>query len=71
MTLWHDNWPSIELFTRYSTQWRVGAGGPVGLDYTVIFHDLDRRGLSADEYDDMMAAVRIIEQAALDEIHKS
>lgn len=69
--LWPENWPAIELFTRYSTQWRVGAGGPVGLDYTVILHDLDRRKISGDDHDELMASIRVIEHAALDEIHKS
>lgn len=68
--LWPENWPPIQLFTRYSTQWRVGMNGPIGLDYTVIFHDLDRRGLTDDEYDDLMASIRVIETVALEELHK-
>jgi Phage related hypothetical protein (DUF1799). len=44
--------------------------GPTGLDYNVILHDLDRRGLSTDDYDEMMASIRVIESAALEEIHK-
>lgn len=52
------------------TQWRSGPGGAYGLDYSVIFHELDRRALPAGEYDDLMDAFRTIEAAALDEIHK-
>lgn len=44
--------------------------GPIGLDYNVIFHDLDKRGLADDEYDDLMASIRVIETAALEELHK-
>lgn len=69
--LWPENWPPIQIFTRLSTQWRVGAGGPVGLDYNVVFHELDRKGLADDEYDDMMAAIRVIESTALEELHKA
>lgn len=48
----------------------MGPGGPVGLDYNVIYHELDRRGLAGDPYDEMMAALRVIESTALEEIHK-
>ena len=70
VALWPENEPAILLFSQFSTQWRVGMNGPVGLDYGVIFHELDRRGLSRDDYDDCMWAVRVIERAALDEMRK-
>lgn len=69
--LWPDNWPSVQLFSQLSTQWRVGPGGVVGLDYGVVFHELDRRAIDSDEYDDMMGAIRMIEGVALSEIHKA
>lgn len=68
--LWPENWPPLQLFTQVSTQWRVGAGGPVGLDYGVVFHELDRKGVSGDDYDEMMAAIRIVEGVALEELHR-
>lgn len=68
--LWPENEPAILLFSQFSTQWRVGMNGPVGLDYGVIFHELDRRELSRDDYNDTMQAVRVIERAALDEMRK-
>jgi hypothetical protein len=58
------------LFNRLSSQWRIGAGGPIGLDYNVLFHELDRMNLDADAYDDLFAAVRVIEGTALDMLHK-
>lgn len=45
-------------------------GGPIGLDYGVIQRDLDRLALPPDEYEQMMADLRVIEQAALEQIHK-
>jgi len=69
--LWPDNWPAIKLFTTLSTQWRIGANGPTGLDYNVVFHELDRKGLAGDDYDDMMGALRVIESTALQAIHKA
>ncbi len=67
--VWPENWGVLQLFIRYSTQWRMGGGGPVGLDYAVIQHDLGRMGLSDDDYLDMMDRLRVIEQAALEHIH--
>ena len=63
--LWPDNWPAIQLFVRISTQWRVGGGGPIGLDYTVLYRELDRMGLAGDEYEDLFGCIRIIETTAL------
>ncbi|MBP0943086.1 DUF1799 domain-containing protein [Pseudomonas alliivorans] len=34
--VWPDVWPAFQLFEALSTQWRVGMGGPVGLDYTAV-----------------------------------
>lgn len=68
--MWPENWPPIELFTHHCTQWRVGAGGPVGLDYGVIFHELDRAGVAGDAFDEMMASIRVIESAALEAINE-
>lgn len=34
--VWPCNWPAFLLFNRMSTQWRVGTGGAIGLDYNCI-----------------------------------
>jgi hypothetical protein len=58
----------MKLFTTFSTQWRVGMNGPVGLDYNVLLHELDRRDLSRDEYDDLFGSIRLMEREALKEM---
>lgn len=68
--LWAENWPALNLFQQVSTQWRAGANGPIGLDYLVIFHELDRRALGREDYDDFMYCIRVIEDAALAEMRK-
>ena len=69
--IWIDNWPAFELFhRRFCTQWIQGPAGPTGLNYLVVFHELDRMGLDADAYEEMMEALRTIECAALGEIHR-
>ena len=69
--VWPDLAPAFDLFARNHTQWRVGAGGPVGLDYAVLYSDMDRRGLELVEQDEIMGALRRIERAALEFLHKS
>ncbi|WP_367352530.1 DUF1799 domain-containing protein [Achromobacter animicus] len=69
--LWQEHVPAFNLFTRNYTQWRVGAGGPIGLDYAVLYHDLDRQELPRAEQQEIMDVLRIIERAALEIFHKS
>ncbi len=63
--LWPECALPIEIFSRVSSQWRVGAGGPIGLDYNVVYYELDREGLEGDRRDEVMAGIRIVEGAAL------
>lgn len=66
--LWASNEPAMNFYYNFMrTQWRHGFNGPTGLDYNVLLHELDRRALDKDEYDDLFAAVRVIEQEALRE----
>lgn len=64
------NWDAIQLFSRLSTQWRMGAGGPAGLDYTVVHHALERAGIRGDAFDDFMWRIGVIEAEALKCIHE-
>ena len=68
-------WPETELpfrvFSDLSTQWRMGGSCPVGLDYGVLFHKLDRMKLSEDEYERVESAVRVMEDEALAVIWKN
>lgn len=68
--LWAENWPAIQFYQRISTQWRAGASGVIGLDYNVVFHELDRRELVGEAYDEMLAAIRVIERTAADELNR-
>jgi hypothetical protein len=68
--LWEENWPPLQLYIQLQTQWRVGMAGPYGLDYNVVFHELDRKGLDGEAYDDMLAAMRVVEEVALKALTK-
>jgi hypothetical protein len=63
--LWPENLAPLDLFQRISTQWRAGAGGPFGLDYNVVYREIDRLALDDESQEEMMAAIRVIEAAAL------
>jgi len=68
--VWDENWDVLQLYDLYSTQWRMSANGPIALDYTIFFHELDRKGLAEKQYDDFVAKLRIIEPVALRMIHR-
>lgn len=48
------------------TQWRVGASGPTGLDYNVLFTLMTLKNVGVEILDD----IRIMESAALAEIYR-
>jgi hypothetical protein len=68
--LWPPSVVPCKVFMKMSTQWRMGPSGPVGLDYGVLFHMLDRMKLEAAEYDRIEGAFRIMEDEALAVIWK-
>ena len=66
--LWAENWPAMKFYLEImDTQWRPDY---IGLDYNVLLRELDRRSLDREEYDDLFAAVRVIERTTMAERHK-
>lgn len=66
---WDDTATAVELFFRVLTQWSTGATGPTGLRYEALYPLMDRLGLSARAWDDLLHDIQIMESAALAEIH--
>ncbi|NHZ81826.1 hypothetical protein F2P44_21470 [Massilia sp. CCM 8695] len=66
---WPDNVAALLLFQYLRTQWRTGAGGPSGLDYTVMHRKMDRMGLAPDDYDQLEHDIQTMEVAALNCIY--
>lgn len=67
--VFEECWKPLALYSDNSTQWRVAPNGkPIGLDYNVFFHELDRMNLDNDQYDDFMAMLRVIESQAKHEL---
>lgn len=64
--VWPENWQAVGFFMDFCrTQWRVGMGGPTGLDYTAVLACLRSLKLGRDKADEVFADVRVMEVAAL------
>lgn len=63
--VWPDNWPAFLLFEAMSTQWRVGMGGAVGLDYNAIKPVVGLIGLTRTELTQAFPDLRMMEAEAL------
>lgn len=71
MAVWPCNQAAMGFFIDYcTTQWRVGAAGPTGLDRGVVLQDLRRLRLPQDDEDALYAQVREIERVALRKMHQ-
>jgi hypothetical protein len=62
--VWPENWPALELFLAVSTQWRVGSGGPIGLDYNAVDAVMGWLSIEADRAA-LFRDLRVMEQEAL------
>ena len=61
-----ENWETLLLFLRVSTQWRVGMGGPTGLDHGVTLGILSLYGVEESKRVELFEGLRIMEDAALE-----
>lgn len=68
--VWPENWPALDLYIQNRTQWIQGPGGPTGLNYPWFQSCLDRQGMSADEAEDIMDRLRVIEDAVLEKVYE-
>lgn len=66
LVIWPENVESVNFFIDYCrTQWRVGMGGPTGLDYTAVLATLRDLGLPRDRRKEVFEDVRTLELGAL------
>ena len=63
--VWPEHQTALRLFSRMATQWRTGMNGPTGLDYVVLLSLMDRLGLDAESFDDLLDDVRVMEAEAM------
>lgn len=67
--VWPENWQAWRLFESLATQWRASAGGVTGLDYAVLTEEIRLLRLSDEEQVRLRNDIRVLEVAALNEIH--
>lgn len=60
-----DLWPAFTAFNAMSTQWRVGMGSPVGLDYGVIRDVTALLGFTKKQTARLFPDLRVMEAEAL------
>lgn len=68
--IYAENVPVVKLFMDMMTQWRVGTGGVVGLDYNVLPMLFDVRGVASDERGELLDGLKVMESAALEKIRE-
>lgn len=62
--VWPDAWPAFCLFEALGTQWRLGPGGPSGLDYAAIPGTAKMIGLKHHEVPEAFSDPRVMENEA-------
>jgi hypothetical protein len=68
--IWPDNLPAVNVFIAMQTQWRVGMGGATGLDYGVLPSVMRLTGIPRREHQEVFQSIRILEDAALEQMRK-
>ena len=69
--MWPENWTVWRVFEAVFTQWRVGMGGPTGLDYAAVYPLLDRAAKDPQEWDEMFSDIQVMEGAALKQMSEN
>lgn len=63
--MWPDNLAAVNTFIAVATQWRVGPGGPTGLDYAAVEPALRLTGVPRRRWREVFTDLRVMEDAAL------
>lgn len=69
--VWPENWRAVVFFESLGLgSWNMGPGGPIGLKPESFKEIRLALEVADDEWPELFKQIRIMEQAALDEIHK-
>jgi hypothetical protein len=60
----------FEVFCAMDTQWRVGAAGATGLDYSALPAVFRLMGVQRSRWTPIWDALRVMERAALEVMHE-
>lgn len=70
--VWPENWMPYAIFCEVASQWRMGPGGPVGLDLNVVFRVMDLFKVKGRRKQvDLLRSIRVMESAALKQMSRS
>ena len=61
-----DVWPALDMLIDMQTQWRVGAAGATGMDYTALETLMRVKRVKAADRADLLGDVRRMESAVLE-----
>ena len=63
--VWDCNWDVFNLFHAMNSQWRIGMGGPTGLDYNAIIPTGTLLGFKKKQLQAMFPDLQVMENEAL------
>jgi hypothetical protein len=69
--LWPDNADAFNVMQVLSGQWRIGPGGPIGLDYNVLEIGFRHARIPRRARRDVFRDLQVMEEEALKVIHDS
>lgn len=61
-----DVWPALDMLIDMQTQWRVGAAGATGMDYTALETLMRVKRVKTEDRADLLGDVRRMEAAVLE-----
>lgn len=65
LEVWPCCWSAFLLFDRMSTQWRTGAGGAIGLDYSCLRDVASFLGIKKKQLAEIFPDLQVLEVEAL------
>lgn len=68
--VWPENEAAVDVYCAMRTQWRVGFGGALGLDYNALPTVLKLTGQKRETWPELFEAIRVLEVTELVEMHK-
>ncbi len=68
--VWPENHEVFGLFSTLQTQWRTGMSGPTSFDYNTLFTTMTLMEFDKRKQVEMFQDIRVMEAAALNEIHR-
>lgn len=69
LEIWPETDAAVRVFTSMQTQWRVGASGATGLDYSTLPFVFRMTDTPRNKWPDVFDDLRILENTALEKMH--